>query len=451
MRSILLNIICLLGLLQFGCTEYLDEKPDQSLAIPRYIRDLQALMDYEDRMLMHYPAAGDVAADYYYLTEADWEARNVDVRNTYIWDENAQNRQDWTYGYYRIFYSNVVLDHIDKVDLGGQSETNRDNVKGQAYFFRGMALFQLAELYCPYYSIGMEDSEYGLPLQLESDINEPVNRSSVKETYKQIIEDLTLAHQYLPEKSHTAVRPSKEAAYALLARINLVIGDYEKGLKYADLALNIDNELIDYGELDANLPFPFTLLNKEVIFYGVTLGTASVHNQTRAKVDTLLFEKFKEIDLRKSLFFVKEGDKTIKYKGDYNATGTSIFGGLARDEVFLIKAECEVRLDKDSDARHTLNHLLKNRYVAGSYGVPDDLKSESLLSYVLEEREKQLLFRGGIRWSDLRRLNQDKRFEKTLQRKLGKELYELPPNDLRYTFLLPFDVVEISSLKQNPR
>lgn len=451
MRKIVLNILCLSAFLQYCCTEYLDQKPDQSLAIPRYVRDLQALMDYEDRMLMHYPAAGDVAADYYYLMEGDWAARNIDVRNTYIWDENAQNRQDWTYGYYRIFYANVVLDYIDKVDLGGQSEMDRDNVKGQAYFFRGMTLFQLAELYCPYYNIEMEDSEYGLPLQLESDINEPIIRATVKETYTQIVDDLALAHKYLPEKAHVATRASKEAAYALLARINLVIGDYEKALQYADLALKIDDKLIDYNSLDEQAAFPFSKLNKEVVFYGVTLATSTVHNQGRAKVDTVLFEKYEEPDLRKYLFFVSEKNNEIDFKGNYNASATSIFGGLARDEVYLIKAECEARLDREVEARQTLNNFLRYRWAQNNYDSNIELTATDLLSFILDEREKQLLFRGGIRWSDLRRLNQDSRFARTLKRKLGDQVYELPPNDVRYTFLLPFDVTVISNLKQNLR
>lgn len=118
---------------------------------------------------------------------------------------------------------------------------------------------------------------------------------------------------------------------------------------------------------------------------------------------------------------------------------------------YLIKAECEARLGKEDEALKTLNKFLVTRWETGKFVPFTDIKGEQLLRLILEEREKQLLFRSGIRWSDLRRLNRDSRFAKALNRKIGDKTYELPPNDLRYTFLLPYDVVEMSGLKQNPR
>jgi hypothetical protein len=52
---------------------------------------------------------------------------------------------------------------------------------------------------------------------------------------------------------------------------------------------------------------------------------------------------------------------------------------------------------------------------------------------------------------DLRRLNKDSRFAKTVLRKLYGITYLLPPNDNRYTFYIPQSVIDISGIQQNQR
>lgn len=450
MNKILLFIVGV-GLFMQSCSNYLDAKPDRSLAIPNNVRDLQALLDYEDRLTLHWPAAGDIAADYYYLKDADWLSKTVDVRNTYLWDLQAQNPQDWSYAYQKIFYSNVVLDEIDGAKLGNMTENDRRYVKGQAHFFRGWTYFHLAQLYSQYYAFGDEDSEYGLPLKLKADINEPIIRSTVKETYEQIIYDLSQAVDLLPDQVVLQVRPSKAAAYAALARLYLILADYEKALNYAELCLNIPHKLMDYSALNPTPSISFDKLNREVIFHATTLGTPNVHNLSIAYVDSLMIDKYHEKDLRKTLFFRLEKDGYYRFRGNYEGGTSALFGGLALDEIYLIKAESENRMGLETRALATLNTLLVTRWNSGEFIPLVNIKVEELLKLILEEREKQLLFRGGIRWSDLRRLNRDGRFAKTLKRRIGNQVYELLPNDLRYTFLLPFEVVEMSGIKQNPR
>src|SRR5690606_32754887 len=74
---------------------------------------------------------------------------------------------------------------------------------------------------------------------------------------------------------------------------------------------------------------------------------------------------------------------------------------------------------------------------------------EDALGQILDERRKELLFRG-VRWSDVRRLNIEGR-NIILKRKLAGEEYILPPNSLKYAFLLPLQEVQLSGLTQNKR
>jgi hypothetical protein len=68
----------------------------------------------------------------------------------------------------------------------------------------------------------------------------------------------------------------------------------------------------------------------------------------------------------------------------------------------------------------------------------------------LLERRKELCFRG-LRWQDLRRLNKEPEYAKTLTRKIDGITYTLPPNDPKYVFPIPPNVIALSGMQQNPR
>ena len=96
-----------------------------------------------------------------------------------------------------------------------------------------------------------------------------------------------------------------------------------------------------------------------------------------------------------------------------------------------------------------LNKLLLKRYKKGTYNTFFTVNSKNALFKVLEEREKQLAFRSGIRWTDLRRLNLEPQFAKTIYRKINGEVHRLTPNHKRYTFKIPYKIIEMSKIIQN--
>src|SRR5690606_5558219 len=380
----------------------------------------------------------------------DWDSRDIDARMTYIWDANAQNHLDWDYSFQRIFHCNVVLDEIEEAKLGSMTESDRDIIKGRAYFYRGWSYFHLAQLYVPYYAKGMADSEYGLPLQLVSDINEPVVRSTVHETYSRIIDDLKHAAELLPDRVGVPTRPSRAAALGALAKLYLIMGDFELSLYYTENSLDINDVLLDYNDVYRDSDIPFEVFNKDVVFHAVMSARSGVHEQGHAFVDTVLVKKYNEDDLRRAAFLKPDDTGLFRFKGSYDGGNYTLFSGIAIDELYLIKSECLARLGREEEALEVLNRLLSKRWQKDRF-VPMQLSpNDDLLTIILEEREKQLLFRGGIRWSDLRRLNEDPRYAKTLVRRMD-ERYELAPGDVRYTFMLPFSVIEISGMPQNQR
>src|SRR5690606_21974058 len=112
------------------------------------------------------------------------------------------------------------------------------------------------------------------------------------------------------------------------------------------------------------------------------------------------------------------------------------------------------RAGRTPEAMEHLNHLLSNRWAADHFAPLQVSGSEECLRLILEERRKELLSRG-VRWSDLRRLNKDPRFAKTLVRVIDNgsnpTTYTLPPNDPRYVFLIPQEVIRITGMQQNLR
>lgn len=433
-----------------SCEKYLAEKPSSSIAIPSTVGDLQALMDYEARMNEYYPDCGDNAVDYFYLRTEDWVGRSEWARGQYIWDPQADASRDWSVCYQKILYTNVVLDGIDGALLNGLSEMERDRVKGTALFIRGFTYLFLVQLFVPPYDASVEDSPYGLPLRFNADINVATHRATIGETYRQIETDLLEAASLLPERSFITTRPSKGAAYGALSRLCLVMERYEDALRYADRCLAIQPDLMDYNALDTSQRAPFTELNEEVLFHAALQGQSGILTRSRARVDSTLYSTYSPNDLRKSMFFENQNDGTFLFKGSYFGRG-AIFSGLATDEVYLMKAESLIRLGNWEAGIETLKYLLDHRMEKGTNALPDDLDAESALALVLVEREKELAFRGGVRWGDLRRLNKDERFAKTLVRVVDGTTYKLEPNDLRYTFLIPTVVINQSGIPQNPR
>src|SRR6185312_8010254 len=141
-------------------------------------------------------------------------------------------------------------------------------------------------------------------------INVKPKRGTLSETYEQIIDDLTESIDLLPEKGERKSRPSKVAAYAMLARVYLVMGEYDKALKASSLALTIQDALMDYNHLDSNAVTPFVAgrnsYNEEIIYYTNQIPV-SIFNLPLVSVNNELIKLYHNNDLRRKIFYDKEG------------------------------------------------------------------------------------------------------------------------------------------------
>ena len=104
-------------------------------------------------------------------------------------------------------------------------------------------------------------------------------------------------------------------------------------------------------------------------------------------------------------------------------------------EMYLVRAECLARENKMQDALDDVNKLRLNRITPAAYVAftPADFDNdpEKVLRFVLEERRRELAF-TGMRVIDLKRLNKEARFQKTVKHTAEGVEYELLPNSDQY-------------------
>ena len=444
-------LIALIPLLLLGCEEYLDVKPDKALVVPSELKDFQALLDNDWQMMNQDVALTFMGADNYYIPGEAWPSLNTSTeRNSYIWAEEIYEGRavaDWNIPYEQVFIANVVLDGLESLEVKGSESVERDQIQGSALFFRAYAFFNLLQVFAPPYDPATAEEKLGIPLRLEVDMKAPVYRSALQVCYDEVVNSLREASGLLTNQTAHKTRPNKAAAYGLLARVYLSMHDYGQAERYADSCLNLGSALMDYNMLDTTAENPFPQYNEEVIFHSVLLSYSVIR---MAYVDQGLYAFYVPGDLRKQLFFEAEEETgNIIFSGSYTTQSQS-FSGIATDEIYLIRAECRARLGDTEGAMDDLNTLLESRWETGSFLPLTAANSEAALEIILRERRKELLFRG-LRWMDLRRLNQDPRFAKTLERTLNGETFTLPPNDPRYVYPIPEQEIDVSGIEQNPR
>lgn len=451
-RKYLQLAIFLMGTTSICCQKnWLDAKPDQSLIIPKNISDYQALLDNTDDIFtLHSPALGELASDYYYVTDQKWAILPTQVeKNSYVWDTDPYKGEtvfDWNYPFEQILNTNVILEGIEKVEHNPSNQSAWNAVKGSALFFRAFNYYNLAQVFCKPYQSTSAETDLGLPLRTSPVIKSEVQRSSLKDTYDLIYNDLNNALPLLPDVPAYKNRPSKNAALALLARIALSNEDYPKALDYTNQVLKSANQLLDYNEVDSTAFFIFPQFNQEVIFHSTLQLYISMVYLTGA-VDSSFYASFNSDDLRKPLYFKKFRD-LYRYWGNYSGAQNPFFNGLSTDEVYLINAEANIRTGKNEQGIQILNKFLEKRLRKETFIPVSFTTTEAIIKRIIEERKKELIGRG-LRWSDLRRLNKDQRYSITLSKILNGQKYTLLPNDKRYVFPIPQDEIRKGGLTQN--
>jgi tetratricopeptide (TPR) repeat protein len=435
--------------------DFLDVKPDKALTVPTTLTDFQALLDDNNDMNV-VPYLNVVSTDDIFTTDQGYASAPTLIRSSYTWEKDLYKGvtvSDWNKPYLQAFYANVVLDGLPAITQVPSNQNEWNAIRGSALFYRAKAFYHLAQEFAAAYDESTANRMDGIPIRLHADVNEKSKRGTLKESYIQIVSDLKAATLLLPKKVSFGTRPTKGAALALLARTYLVMGNYDDAIVSSSACLEIDKKLIDFNALSPVAAKPFPPMqpdgNSEVLFYSSLIPVSFLYNPSVTSIDSTLYKSYANNDLRKTLFFNVKSNGIILFKGTY--TGAfSIFAGLATDEVYLIRAECYARTGNTTAAMNDLNALLATRWKTNTFQPYTATDAGDALAQILQERRKELVYRD-LRWTDLRRLNKEPGYAKTIKRNLNGQEVILLPGDNKYTFPIPDDEIANSGINQNPR
>lgn len=454
-----LNFICLFIIIQlFGCTkqqEWLEAKVNLNSVVPEKIGDFQALLD-TDNQFQTQGSMGVISNGQYNILDTEYDAIEVAIsKNLYIWNKNIYEGAfflDWDKNYQMIAIANLCIEGLSKIKITASNKSAYELAKGIAHYNRSIAYFNLIQLFAKAYDPNTANTDLGVPIRLSSDVNERPGRASIKACYDQIIADLNESINLLPNETGLQIRPSKTAAKGTLARVYLILENWNLANQFATDALSQYNVLIDFNTLSttASIPFP-TYQNKniEVINYREMNANLS-YSSNNSFMDTTLYASYDNNDLRKIIFYRLFSNRPI-FKGFYTGNALTPFGGLATNELYLIKSEALARLGNTQEAFRTLNNLLEKRWRRGTFRPYTTASADEALRIIITERRKEMPFTGNLNWSDLKRLNRDTRFARTLKRTIKNVVYELPPNSSRYVFPIPTAEILLTGIQQNER
>ena len=392
-----------------ACNKYLDIQPqqsiDQSVAL-NSSQDVQnVLIGAYNEMGNYYLFGGQfmMMPDLLAATnELKWGGTFQSPReanNKAIHVDNGFVTDMWENSYQTINICNNVLASLDKITDAGTKTT----VEGEAKFIRGSIYFELVDLWGKTYTDGDPNGNKGVPIILKPTRGitsaDNVSRNSVGEVYTQVISDLNDAKAKLPESN--GFLANNYAASAMLSRVYLMMGDYQKALTEANRVIEsgnyslVKNYMDEFNNGSNTTEDIFAMQvnsqdgdNSLQTFYGSS-SSSDIPNPGRG--DITMTQSFMSLydttDTRRQQFYLSS-DNTNYFTHKYdNPFANVVVVRLA--EIYLTRAECNYRLGSTTGA----TPLADVNTIRERAGLPD-LTTISNVDQILTERKKELAFEG---------------------------------------------------------
>ena len=431
--KILKNTLLVLSLLSLhGCSEdILTQRPDHVISESLVLNSVEKLdklltgtynevsrSAYLGRVL--YKRAAVKGTDFRFV-KTTFNPREYESI-AYKYEESANNsgscEELWRQAFNAINNLNLIINNIDSAE---GSAAEKQEILGEALGLRGMIYFDLARTFAyPWNTAGA--SSQGLPIKLSSE-EIVVERSSLGETYDQILLDLHTSLDLLEENSleqGDTKYLTNIGVKALLARVYLYKQDWENALQFAKEVIEERGEASLMG-VDS---YVFNDFNSESLFeLSITsqnsLGSnglgAQFDMENGGQGDVIATETFVDLlgayegDPRAQLL---EEDKEGTEQAFVKYTNRSDGGGLSAhnipilrlSEMYLIAAEAAAHGagGGDSAALDYLNTLIENRTTNfAAHQVTET--GEALLERIAEERRRELALEGHGIYDYIRR------------------------------------------------
>ncbi|MDR1683666.1 MAG: RagB/SusD family nutrient uptake outer membrane protein [Candidatus Symbiothrix sp.] len=428
MKNIIIIVFAAITLLFTACKDFLVEEPVMSQSTELTLSSYKGL---NNATLGAY--APLVSPNWYgasFVLDAEMRSgngyRNVDKnsgRYTVPYDLNYTSTATpalWGTAYYVISEVNNVMDNLNGKTGDGILQQDLDNLKAECLFLRALAHFDLVRTYAKQYTV--DKNALGVPYIFHTDPAGQPARDKVETVYNYIVTDLTDAEGLIADNyARTGVADaksvvSKPAIQALLSRVYLYMGEWQKSADYATLV--IDNKKYALWE-EAEYAAAYkedAPVGGEVIFeiYGIKSNSYDAYWdaitwETSPEKDAYsdcatsndLISLYDAADVRGKLYIDNPDYPTIYYttkyagkdKGRPDVSNTIV---LRLSEMYLNRAEAlsHGATISGTNAMADINAIREQRGVA-LYLNPADVD-------VLLERRLELAWEGHF-WYDLAR------------------------------------------------
>lgn len=357
-----------------------------------------------------------------------------------IWTWNDQSPQattasfGWRRYYHAIYIANTII--ANRNNIIEISTADRNQLVGEAYMMRAYCHFLLANLYAKPYTTVQPDTTRAVPLMLTADVNLVPQSKSLAAVYAQVENDVDSAALLMNKTTWDKgfnYRFNTTSAYALKSRLALYKGDWAAALAAAKQVIAAHPALEDLTSSSAVLPNSYKSAENIVALEQVMTPTYA----RAGRVSDELLALYKSGDRRKAHYFNEvSSTTTLISKGG----GGDLRCSFRSAEFYLIAAESAAELGDVAEALTYLKALMAKRYSTAFYNFHaanvDTLSQAELISYIYDERARELAFEGH-RWFDLRRTARPQ-----LQKTYDSNTYTLQQNDSRYTLRFPLEAVE---------
>lgn len=235
-----------------GCNDILEVEPESFSSTSEYYQTEEQIEQAVTGAYGELQTIYDPATDFWAMTEmrsdntsyqfnvADRGEQQMEELDEFLITPSNNDIEDvWSNIYSAILQTNMVLNRIEDVDF--ESETLKDQFRGEMLFLRSFHYFNLIRLY----------GEVPLVLEeLDSPDDAFSEKATMDELYTRIIEDVGTATELLPESySGTDVgRATRGAALTLLGEIYMTQKSYSEAIPVLEEITQLDYSLLDNYE-----------------------------------------------------------------------------------------------------------------------------------------------------------------------------------------------------------
>lgn len=407
-----LSIYLLAGisLLTASCKKFLDVQPEQQVDASEAITNpgsAETAVNGLYNLLGNDSYYGSNFQALSYLSGGDiqWtgsQSAPQQIANRQLSADNGNVASSWAAIYRTILSANYIIDAIPKLSDPLFVQAKKDQLTGEAYFVRALSYFDLAR--------GWGGAQLILtPTRLPGD-HTGIKRSSLTETYQQVLSDLNKAADLLPPTTNRN-RATRKTAWALKARYFLYQQQWDSAEVYAG---RIIDDAANYQLLKPYSAFfsGNAVATAESVFeigYSVSFKNGhynwwlppALGGRREWAPNTQLVGLLNDPAVggnRNALIGQTVPPGNLWYGRLYyrTPTGTDPAYLIRIAELYLIRAEARVRNGKLAEALEDLNAIRDRAGIAPSSAGT----KEAILLAIEQERRLEFAFEGD-RWFDL--------------------------------------------------